>query len=99
MRRYLCGVKKELCSGSNNETPQGGMKLHPSPEQAFRCKVHSLLAEGYKRIGPREFCLNDTSPILILNKKTHFGGVLRGGKKGDKGGATNRTVFLKRLRG
>ncbi len=78
MRRYLCGVKNG-CTGGNIETPKGMMKGHPTSTEAFKCKCRSLLRQGYIQSGSREFSLND-EPILVLSKKTHFGGVIRGGK-------------------
>jgi hypothetical protein len=77
MPLFLCGVDKGICTGS---TTSGGapymhkfvLQTHGSPEDAFRCKVRSLLLSGYQRIGPREF-QKPGEPILVLDKKSKFG--------------------------
>ena len=93
MRRYICGVPNLYCSGGNSETPVGIMKCHQTPDEAFRCKCRYLTREGYVRIGSREFTKGD-GPVLVLPKKTHFGGVLRGGKR--EKGVGSRGTFQQR---
>lgn len=92
MNRYLCGTPKEQCSaglvGANNGL-SGNIKAHSTREEAFRCHVRHLLKQGYTRVGSREFASPNNGPVLVLAKKSHFGGVLRTGKKGEgqhKGG-------------
>jgi len=84
MRRYTCGVPKEQCSGSLDLTINipSLSKVHSSPKEAFACHARWLTRQGYKQIGSREFDLGDGSPVRVLTKKSRFGGVLRGGKRG-----------------
>ena len=83
MRKYLCGVPKEHCSGTTSYLINitAVIKVHNSPEEAFNCHAKYLINKlGYKRVGSREFDLNDGSPVRVLTKKSKFGGVLRTGK-------------------
>lgn len=84
MRRYLCGVSDGGCFASVIETPLNNkiMRLHPTSEDAFKCKVRELIRQGYTRISSREFS-KDNGPILVLTKQSHFGGMLRMGKAGE----------------
>ena len=93
-RFYTCGVPKEHCNGAHiamNARMGGpsGMKAHGSPEEAFRCKARYLKKVlGYKQIGGREFAPPDGGPVMVLTKKSRFGGVIRAGKGGDTGKPT-----------
>ena len=87
MNRWLCGVPDRSCLGTktqvNSFLANDGQahKTHASPEEAFKCMVKHLLVQGYKQVGSREFLRGD-EPVLILNKKSHFGSRLRTGKAG-----------------
>ena len=94
MRKYTCGVPKEHCFGSSNFVVNitSITKIHCSSEEAFNCHARWLVnVLGYKRIGSREFDLQNGSPIRVLTKKSRFGGVLRIGKHGE-GAKTKRLV-------
>jgi hypothetical protein len=98
MRRFTCGVEGNKCSGGGTMASHGlggFIKTHSSPQEAFRCKRASLIAEGYEQIGSREF----RPPkgvgggyILVLSKPSHFGGELRKGKTGEKGTGKARVM-------
>jgi hypothetical protein len=60
------------------------IKAHGSSEQAFKCYEQYLLRNGYKKIGSREFQPIAGGPVMVLTKKSHFGGRLRKGKSGEK---------------
>lgn len=96
--RYLCGVPKDECEGASVMANNGvgkALKAHGSPEQAFKCYKHYLLRKGYTMIGSREFSPpGDNGPVIVLNKKSHFGGRLRPGKSGEasKSGSGNRFI-------
>lgn len=98
MRRYLCGVK-EGCSAPKLETPLAQpMRLHSSPEEAFECKVAELINQGYTRIGGREFSKNG-GPILVITKRSRFGGMMRMGKSAEGSQTSKRCAFMKRTGG
>jgi hypothetical protein len=81
-RRFLCGVPEGKCSGTLSRISKnwkGSQKTHASRDEAFECYVRHLLAQGYVRLGPKEFQLGD-GPILLVNKRSQFGGVMRQGK-------------------
>lgn len=83
--KYSCGVPQEYCIGGLAQVSSGlkkSGKTHGSPKEAFGCYAKWLLRQGYKQVGPREFCKDD-GPILVLTKKSRFGARLRGGK-GDR---------------
>lgn len=96
MYKVLCGVPADSCSGANTdvnarmESKGGGRKLHSSHEEAFKCHARFLVAQGYAQVGSREFQLED-GPILVLTKKSRFGGRMRPGKSGEKG-TSNRNM-------
>lgn len=97
-RRYTCGVPTHHCGGSNAKVSAGltnrVKKYHASSPQAFRCHARWLVnVEGYTQLGPREFFKGD-GPVRVLTKKSKFGGVLRGGKRGEGGGQLNASVFI-----
>ena len=63
------------------------VRCHSTRDQAFRCHAQYLVdVLGYKRVGSREFH-KEGSPIKVLSKRSKFGGVLRRGKAGEKGGS------------
>jgi hypothetical protein len=84
---YLCGVSKDLCTGTltqlNNGMPDG-TKIHSSTTAAFNCAKHSLLAQGYTQVDARAFQPAGGGPIRVLTKKIRFGGKMRNGKEGTR---------------
>lgn len=89
MSHVVCGVG-DGCTGNkvsvNAFVRSQITRAHADHGEAFDCKAASLVRQGYKRLGPREF-QKDDGPILILTKRTRFGVRLRGGKSSDKSGA------------
>ncbi len=85
---FLCGVPSSLCIGGAvkgfNHSLVLPPKAHGSAEEAFNCKAHSLIKQGYTRIAPREFRPSDGGPIKILTKPIRFGCRLRMGKEGTR---------------
>ena len=94
--KCLCGVPKERCSGAQGQTSNGlkGSKTHSTPQEAFACYRRYLLKDGYIQVGNREFTKGD-GPIVVLTKKSKFGGkMLRGGKSDRQMPATAATGGL-----
>lgn len=97
--KVLCGVPKDQCQGAGYQTDQhlGTNKAHANSTEAFKCYAHYLVTyEGYTRIGSREF-RKDGHPVLVLTKKSRFGGRLRMGKEGSRyqpGGAGTRQGLI-----
>lgn len=98
IRRYTCGVEPNKCSGGTSFASHGlgnSIRTHSSPQEAFRCKRASLLAEGWEQIGAKEF-----SPppgvnggfVMVLTRPGKFGGELRKGKTGEKGAGKARVM-------
>jgi hypothetical protein len=92
-KHYLCGTPPAECYGSYTDTSaraseaakQKMRKMHSTREEAFKCHCRYLLRTGHKRVGPREFETPHGS-VLVLTKKSHFGGELKRGKsEGGKG--------------
>lgn len=84
---WTCGCPKDACSGANarvNMALGTGRRLHPSPEDAFRCRQRYLISIGYEQLGSREFKAPDGSGVLILTKQSRFGSMLRNGKEGTR---------------
>ena len=83
-RRFvMCGTPKEFCNGGNTDVNTGNLteRINGSSPEAFRCYKRYLLNQlGYEQVGAREFRAPDGSGILVLSKKTHFGGIFRQGK-------------------
>lgn len=82
-KAFLCGVPDQFCSGGvkaiENIVAKRG---HSSSEEAFRCKKNYLVQQlGYTQIGAREFRPPDGGPVLVLTKKSRYGGVVRRGKE------------------
>ena len=100
---YTCGVDKRFCSGSAASGSSGlrHIRTHSSSEEAFRCMARHLVNdEGYERTGSRTFAPSDGGPILVLDKKSKFGGVLRKGKRGtDTASSASRVMSKKRTGG
>ena len=89
--RILCGVPVASCGGTGYVTKQQiSPKAHGSRDEAFRCMRRHLIAQGYVPIGPREFRPPDGGCILVLTKKSRFGGRLRTGKRAEGGTTTSR---------
>lgn len=86
MAKFMCGVPKERCTGGMTEvehTLGKAVKSHNTSREAFQCKRHDLLAQGYAQIGGREF-FRAGEPVLVLAKPSGYGGKLRHGKAGEK---------------
>lgn len=104
-RGFACGVAKEYCNGTSfsmsKSIENAIKKFHRSPVEAFNCHRADLLRQGYTQVGPREFSPPDGGPIRVLTKKSRFGGLLRGGKRGEanSGGPPTRMMPLKRFGG
>jgi hypothetical protein len=86
MKGYTCGVPKGHCSGGepvlSHHLRKPPLKVHNSSVEAFRCHARWLVnVEGYERVGNREFVDPNDGRILVLTKKSRFGGVLRQGKR------------------
>lgn len=88
-RKHLCGTPPQHCTGNQTQVSFGirgstSPKTHTSPPEAFNCHRRWLVREeGYVQVGPREF-QKDGGAVLILTKKSRFGGELRPGKTGEK---------------
>lgn len=80
--KHVCGVPDKECSGSNGSTSNGlkNVKLHNSPQDAWKCYARWLLRQGYIQVGSREFAAPNNGPITFLTKKSRFGKRVRGGK-------------------
>ena len=102
MRMYLCGCPQADCKASSVGSSSGvsrgakNIKAHASREDAYRCFVRYLESTGHIRLSPREF-ETPQGTILLLNKRTHFGAELRGGKSEAANGKPSR--FMPRTRG
>lgn len=92
-RKILCGTPTKHCSGSLTPTSAwlgGAQRAHNSSEDAFRCYARYLVGVlGGEQVGGREFRLPEgnelgVSGVLVLTKKSRFGGELRPGKSGEK---------------
>lgn len=95
MRLYTCGVPHSHCTGSYVAANQGqnkGIYAHGSTQQAFACHKKYLLNQGFKQIGSKEFVDPESGYVRVLTRPGKFGGVMRGGKSGDKGGTNKRVV-------
>lgn len=92
-QRVMCGTPHEYCSGSNVKTSSwlgSSQRVHSDSPQAFRCYARFLLATGYEAVGAREFRkVGANEGILVLTKKSHFGAILRTGKRPQGGGKAN----------
>ena len=95
MRRHLCGVPKEECTGTGIGANQGlgkFTKCHSSPQEAFECHARWLKKQGYVQIGKKEFAAPNNGPVRVLTRPGKFGAVMRRGKVGEGGqsGSTTR---------
>lgn len=97
MRRYLCGVPKDNCTGTGvaaNQSLHKFQKVHSSPQEAFACHARHLISQGYVKIGSKEFS-KPGEPVRVLTRPGKFGGVMRAGKTGETGkaaGSNTRVV-------
>lgn len=77
---WLCGVDKGLCTGTGiiagapymHKPSDPLLRAHMGPEDAFKCKVRSLIIQGWERIEPRVF-RKEGQPLLIIPKRSKFG--------------------------
>lgn len=84
---HTCGVPRDACSGANSRVNMAlgtNRKLHPTPQDAFRCRQRHLVQAGYKQLGPREFQDPATGEVLVLTKPSRFGSAVRNGKEGTR---------------
>ena len=100
---YLCGVPKEECVGGKGqlwEPSMSGRRTHSSPLDAFACMRRYLLKNGYVQgQDSRSFIPPDGGSILVLTKKTRFGGRLRRGKSEGIGKGASRYMPKDRMSG
>jgi hypothetical protein len=96
----MCGVPKEHCTGGNRQVSAGlrkTIKAHSSAIEAYNCMARYLVKQGYTAKPNREFH-KEGEPVLVLTKKSRYGGALRGGKAGRsmpaKGGKKMRSGGL-----
>lgn len=94
----LCGTPEKFCTGSGTGVSKGisggsaikRHKLHSSGDDAFRCYKQFLINQrGCVEVGSREFRLPEGG-VLVLTKKSRFGGRLRSGKTGVSGTGASR---------
>jgi hypothetical protein len=88
-QKVLCGVDRDLCTGGILKASNGlakdsikCSKVHNDPQSAFECMKQSLLRQGFKQVGTKEFL--DPRPggyIRVLTRPSRFGGTLRLGKE------------------
>lgn len=98
MRLYTCGVPKDKCQGFYTPANGGlgkGVYAHGSNQQAFACHKAYLLSLGFKQIGSKEFVDPETGYVRVLTRPGKFGGILRKGKTGEKGGGAGKRVVPK----
>ncbi len=86
--KFLCGTPAAACGASlvklNHGLDGRGIKAHGTREQAYDCQRRYLLSQGYKQVGSNAFAAPDEGPILVLSKKSRYGGKLRMGKEGTR---------------
>ncbi|MGI0012907.1 MAG: hypothetical protein ACREBU_05620 [Nitrososphaera sp.] len=85
--RFLCGTPRVNCSGGNSILSSGlkdcGFKIHVTSFEAFKCFArYQERTLGFEKVAPREF--RTSEGILILSKKSKFGGKLKSGKNDAK---------------
>lgn len=94
MYRFLCGTPEQYCSGKITRLTKGwkgSHRTHSSHLEAFKCHVQYLKKEGFTQIGNREFVDPQDDSVLVLTKKSRFGGKLRRGKEGGRSMPSVRT--------
>lgn len=65
------------------------LKIHSTPQEAFKCYSQHLERTGHEKISSREFRLPEGG-ILVLTKPSRYGGKLRKGKNDLKGSSGAR---------
>lgn len=100
MRRWLCGVPGESCTGALLTVNKEGRRMHATPQEAFACFKRHLTDRGYTPIGTREFAAPHTGEITLLSRPSKFGTPLRLGKRGEAGTGIdgNRWTYLNKGR-
>jgi hypothetical protein len=88
MSRFLCGVPESSCQGSRTAILgvsgwKGSNRTHTSSTDAFKCYQRWRISEGDTPVGNREL-LTKSGSVLVLTKKSRFGGKLRKGKEGKR---------------
>lgn len=92
--KVMCGVPTNECQGAISASTNGmgpGNKMHSSHEEAKKCYKNWLLRKGYEQIGSREFRPPDGGPVLVLQRLSKFGSVMRTGKEGNRHMPKKRT--------
>ena len=83
---YRCGVPLNECGGAVMKTQSklAGVKLHGTRLQAFQCYTNFLKRRGYVQVDDnvREYRHPEGGEIIMLPKKSKFGGEFRAGKEG-----------------
>lgn len=88
---WLCNTPTDKCMGSTRALNAGlrgaSKKAHSSPEAAYDCYKRYLISTlGYSFVGNHSFSPpNNDGPILVITKRSRYGGHLRPGKT--EGGA------------
>ena len=85
MNKWVCQTPTSHCSGGTGVVIPSlhGLRLHQSPEDAFRCYARYLKhVRGYIQIGGREFSPPGGGPVEVLTRKSKYGARLRHGKEG-----------------
>lgn len=85
MRRFLCGVPGDSCTGTLLTVNKDGQRMHATPQEAFACFKMYLIRRGYKQVGAREFAAPESGQITLLTRPSKFGTPLRLGKQGEAG--------------
>jgi hypothetical protein len=85
---FLCGTPSEQCTGSlaklNHALEGRGLRAHTSSASAFDCQRRYLIHVGYTQLDGTSFAAPNEGPILVLTKKSRYGGKLRNGKEGTR---------------
>jgi hypothetical protein len=89
MRRHVCGVPREFCTGSLTTVDKEAIGTHTNAHEAFACYRQYLIGQGFVPIGPRELIDPADGYVRVLTKKIRFGASVRRGKGPESGSATN----------
>lgn len=93
-KRFACGTPSSNCTGGITQLSHGIetklSRTHSYSDEAHRCHMRYLMSLGCKPMGARELENPNTGAVLILSKKSKFGGKLKPGKKGKDGSKATR---------
>lgn len=92
---YLCPTPRQHCSGTPAKLSAGlekrGLKKHGSTKEAMNCYASYLQdVLGCEKLSKREFRHPNGGAIEVLTRESHFGCVLRSGKRGDNMATSDR---------